>query len=122
MAQDSVAVGSFSQNPAELNGFDGNVLSIGPRAEPTTRRPFKDEVERLTVGAGPLSDEVSDEATVVGGGEIEGFAHCPRQVHPVHPHIPSESDIEEVQDGLAPDGSRKIEKRKVGDGTGQSSS
>jgi hypothetical protein len=119
MAQYSVAMGSFGQNPAELNGICGNVLPASPRAEAATRRTLKNEVEWLTMGASPLSDDVGNEAPVVGGGEIESAARGPCQVYPVHPHIPSESHVEEVQDGLAADWSRKIEKREVGNGAGQ---
>ena len=65
--------------------------------------PVELERERLAVGAGPLGDDVGDDATVVVGVEVDRFAGRGDKVDAVHPHVAGEADVEQVRQRLTTD-------------------
>ncbi len=58
------------------------VIRVGP-----TRRPDELEHECPAVSARPLGDDVGNDATIVGGAELQGPVDSMRQVDAVHPEV-----------------------------------
>ena len=66
-----VPCASFGQDPAELDGVHVDVLAAGSGSELPSGRAAEREGERLTVGAGPLGDDVGHDPAVVVGIDVE---------------------------------------------------
>jgi hypothetical protein len=58
------------------------------------------EGEWVLVRGGPFGDDVGDDASVVGGGCVEGAAYGAAEVDSMHPHVTGEADVVEVAERL----------------------
>ncbi len=60
------------EDAAEFDRIEGYGLAPDTAREDAARRALQGEGERPAVAAGPLGDDVGNEAAVVAGGELEG--------------------------------------------------
>ncbi len=90
-----------------------------PARNIATGRTVQGEHEGLAVGGRPFGDQVGHDPAVVVPVEVEGGAGGPSQVDPVHPHVASEADVEEVGERLATDRRRQVEQGESGKRAGE---
>ena len=105
---------TFREDPAELDGVDVDVFAAGSSSERSSGRAAEREGEGLAVRAGPLGDDVGDDAAVVIGVDVECLGRRPGQIDAVHPDVAGEADVEEVADRLPSYGCGEVEQRGAG--------
>lgn len=105
----SVAVSAFGQRSGERDGIDGDVFTRGALGVVAAGWSGQLEVEWQAVSGCPLGNKVGDDATVVTGVRVEGFARGLCEVNAVHPCITGEPDVKQVAKRLTSDGRREFE-------------
>lgn len=118
VGQQSCGFAAAGQERAELDGVDLDGLTVLACAVRTAGRARQSEAERLAVGAGPLRNDVGDEASVVSGIDVEFGTGGAGDVYPVHPDVAGEADVEQVRDRLTSLPARQIEQGELGDRPG----
>ena len=80
-----MGVGAAGQDAGEVDGVRSGGFAATAGFEVATGRPGQPQAERLAVPAGPLGQDVGDDAGVVAGGQFErapgGAAMSTRCIH-----------------------------------------
>jgi hypothetical protein len=72
------------------------VLTVAALTPPAAGLSGEGEAERLPVEAGPVGDDIGDEATVVSVGEDHVVGGGAADVEAMHPGVPGEDGVDEV--------------------------
>ena len=111
MAEDPGAGQATGEGADEVEGVDLDAFAVDALAELAAGGTVEHELERLAVDAGPLGDDVGDEAAVVIGAEVHRAVDGRVDVDAMGPDVAGEADVEQVLERRPTDGRTERERQ-----------